>query len=96
MAARPSYAIVDKGVSGNDQSCILVLNGKLYGMGYLPSDVQVTDIEMLKSHLQPYKENSFIRNLIEGYTARYPSKIKTLKNSIVNQATESFHQQAFD
>ena len=96
LTTRPSYAIVDKGINGNDQSCILVLDGKLYGMGYIPDDVQITQAETLKDYLQPYKENSFIRNLINGYVARYPSKIMKLENSFANQSTESFHQQAFD
>jgi DNA polymerase III subunit epsilon len=93
---QPSYAIADKGLNGNDQSCILVLNGKLYGMGYVPPDVQITDPALLKDYLQPYKENSFIRNLLNGYAARYPSKVIALNNSFTNQAIENFHRQAFD
>jgi DNA polymerase-3 subunit epsilon len=91
LGARPSFAIVDKGLNGNDQSCILVLNGKLYGMGYIPGDIQITEMEMLKEYLQPYKENSFIHNLVNGYAARYPSKLIML-----GSATENFHQSAFD
>jgi DNA polymerase-3 subunit epsilon len=70
----PSYAILDRGVNGNDKSCILVLNGKLYGMGYIPDDVQITNTEALKDYVQPYKENSFIRNLLNGFAARHPQK----------------------
>jgi DNA polymerase-3 subunit epsilon len=92
----PSYAIVGKGINGNDQSCILVLNGKLYGMGYVPHDVQITEVQILKDYVQPYKENSFIRNLINGYAARYPSKIRMLDNSFANQAIENLQQPAFD
>jgi DNA polymerase-3 subunit epsilon len=95
LSVRPSYAIVDKGIDRNDQSCILVLNGKLYGMGYIPEDAQITQAETLKDYLQPYKENSFIRNLIDGYAAKHPSKIMILNHSFT-QSTESFHQQAFD
>jgi DNA polymerase-3 subunit epsilon len=94
LANQPSYAIVDKGLNGNDQSCILVVNGKLYGMGYIPDDIQFTEAEDLKDYLQPYKENSFIHNLLNGYSARYPSKIVRLDHS--NQSIENFHQQAFD
>jgi len=72
---KPSFAIVDKGLNADDRSCILVENGKLYGMGYLPPDGQVSDLESLKDHLQLYKENSFIRNLIDGYAARYAYKV---------------------
>lgn len=93
---QPSYAIVDRGVNGDDQSCILVLKGKLYGMGYIPADAQLTNAESVKDYLQPYKENSFIRNLLNGYSAKHSSKIIRLDDSFSNQATESFHQQAFD
>ena len=96
LSTQPSYAIMDKGVNGNDHSCILVVNGKLYGMGYIPENVQISQLEALKDYLQPYKENSFIRNLLNGYVARYPSKIKWLQNAFVTQATENFHQPAFD
>jgi len=96
LSSRPSYAIVDKGLNGNDQSCILVLNGKLYGMGYIPEDAKILETETLKDYLQPYKENSFIHNLINSYAARYPSKIIMLNNSFFNQAIESFHREAFD
>ena len=30
---------------------------------------------MLKDFLTPYKENIFIRNLINGYAARFPEKL---------------------
>jgi DNA polymerase-3 subunit epsilon len=92
LGSQPSFAIVDKGINGDDRSCILVLNGKLFGMGYLPDDVQITTTEDLKDHLQPYKENSFIRNILNGYAARYPAKLVML----TNQPIESFHQEAFD
>lgn len=96
LNSHPSFAIVDKGVNGNDQSCILVLHGKLYGMGYIPDDVPISETETLKEYLQPYKENSFIRNLVNGYAARYPSKLIVLNNSVTDRAIENFHQQAFD
>src|SRR5204863_3491287 len=96
LQKEPSYAIVDRGVNGNDKSCILVLNGKLYGMGYLPDDVQITNTEVLKDYVQPYKENSFIRNLLNGFAARHPQKIVRLNDVIPSPSIESFHQQAFD
>ena len=92
LSLQPSFAIIDNGINGNDQSCILIENGKLYGMGYIPDDVQITGTEELKEYLQPYKENSFIRNMVNGYAARYPSKLIML----TNQAIENFQQQAFD
>jgi DNA polymerase-3 subunit epsilon len=75
LRSQPSFAIIDKGLGSDDRSCILVMDGEFYGMGYLPADVQVTDPGTLKDHLTVYKENSVIRNLILGYAARFPSKV---------------------
>lgn len=78
LRAQPSFAIVDRGVNGTDQSCILILEGKFYGMGYIPVDVQITTVDALKDQLTSYKENSFIRNLVIGFAARFPSKVVML------------------
>lgn len=76
LRSQPSFAIMEKGLNGDDQSCILVWEGKFYGMGYLPGDIQITGPTQLKDILTPYKENSFIRNLVNGYAARFPGKVK--------------------
>jgi len=75
LQAQPSFAIIEKGLNGDEKSCILVWKGKFLGMGYIPADIQVTDPEALKDLVTPYKENIFIRNLINGYAARFPSKV---------------------
>ncbi|HET9430910.1 MAG TPA: exonuclease domain-containing protein [Chitinophagaceae bacterium] len=74
----PSFAIVDKGLNGSDLSCVLVCEGKFYGMGYIPADLGITNIEQVKDLVTPYKENSFIRNLVNGYAARFPGKVVKL------------------
>lgn len=78
LRSQPSFAIVDKGINADDRSCVLILDGKLYGMGYIPADAQLTDIETLKDYLTIYKENSYIRNLVNGYAARFPAKVVRL------------------
>ncbi len=75
---KPSYAIVERGLGAADQSCILVWKGKFYGMGYLPDDVNIHEPESLKDYVTPYKENLFIRNLVNGYAAKYPDKVRWL------------------
>lgn len=75
LQAQPSFAIVDKGLNGDDQSCILVKEGKFYGMGYLPAGITISQLEELKEYITLYKENSHIRNLVNGYAARFPSKV---------------------
>jgi DNA polymerase-3 subunit epsilon len=73
-----SYMIIDQGLGPAEKSCVLIWDGKFYGMGYLPTDVAVTDAERLKDFVVPYKENLFIRNLVASYAERYPDKVKYL------------------
>ena len=75
MSKRSSFAVVDKGLQEEEQSCILVLDGKFYGMGYLPSDIQLTNSETVKDFLTPYKENYCIHNLLMSYKSTNPAKI---------------------
>ncbi|MGB3008128.1 MAG: exonuclease domain-containing protein [Chitinophagaceae bacterium] len=78
LRLKPSFAIVDCGLNGDDQSCILVCEGNFYGMGYLPAGTEIQDAEILKNQLTIYKENSFIRNLVISYATRFPEKVVTL------------------
>ena len=71
-----SYMIVDQGLGSSDKSCILVWDGKFYGMGYLPTDITVTNAESLRDLITPYKENLFIRNLVAAYAEKHPDKVK--------------------
>ena len=75
LQVQPSFAIMEKGLNGDDRSCVLIWEGKFYGMGYIPADMQISRPEELKDLVTPYKENSFIRNLVNGYAARFPGKI---------------------
>jgi DNA polymerase-3 subunit epsilon len=47
-------------------------------MGYIPADAQLTTLDALKDQLTSYKENSFIRNLVIGFAARFPGKVVML------------------
>jgi DNA polymerase-3 subunit epsilon len=82
LRSQPTFAIIDKGINGDNQSCILVLEGTFYGMGYIPADAQITNPDMLKDYLTAYKENSYIRNLVNGYAARFPGKVIMFEPSI--------------
>ena len=83
LRSQPSFAIIDKGITNEDQSCILVLEGTFYGMGYVPIDLPITNPGMLKDLVTAYKENSYIRNLVNGYAARFPSRVILFENEIV-------------
>ena len=82
LRSKASFAIIDKGINGDDQSCILMCEGAFYGMGYIPAGVQITNPDLLKDYLTIYKENSFIRNLVNGYAARFPDKVVVFENSM--------------
>jgi len=75
LKAQPSFAILEKGIRPGERSCILVLEGAFYGMGYIHDEHQPEDPETLKDQLTQYRENSFIRNLVLGYAARFPDKV---------------------
>jgi DNA polymerase-3 subunit epsilon len=76
LHAQPSFAIIEDGLKSDEQSCILVLNGKFYGMGYIPADVQIMEPETLLNFMTPYRENNYINNLINNYAARYRGKVR--------------------
>lgn len=70
----PTFAVRDKGRNYDEQSCLLIENGRFYGMGYIPNDFEVTNFDSLKSHLSPHPDNGYIRNLVLGYGDKYPAK----------------------
>jgi DNA polymerase III subunit epsilon len=65
---KETFAIKEK------ESCILVQDGKFYGMGVL-KDEQISDLEILREKLTPYPENEVIKSMIRQYVDRYPSKV---------------------
>ena len=37
LTTHPSFAIIENGLNADEQSCVLIWEGKFYGMGYIPS-----------------------------------------------------------
>jgi DNA polymerase-3 subunit epsilon len=70
----PTFALRDKGRNYDEQSCILIENGRFYGMGYIPNDFEADSFEALKTHLSPYPDNGYIRNMVLSHAERYPIK----------------------
>ncbi|AOM78951.1 exonuclease domain-containing protein [Pedobacter steynii] len=70
----PSFAIIDAGRTEDEQSCILVEQGKLYGMGYISQYSDVQEPELLKSALKAYPSNDYIMHLILTHTEQHPHK----------------------
>jgi DNA polymerase III subunit epsilon len=76
----PSFTLVDNGRHNDEQSCILIEEGKFYGMGYLPADTAIMQSSELKNYITPYPENDYMRGLIYQHAARWPSKKITLQS----------------
>ncbi|PWU04536.1 MAG: DNA polymerase III subunit epsilon [Bacteroidetes bacterium] len=68
----PSFAIMDQGRDEGERSCLLIEKGKFFGMGYIPTDIQIMDLDTLKEFLTPYSDNDYIRGLIYRHAENYP------------------------
>lgn len=72
---RPTFAIIDKGRSKEERSCIWIENGRFYGMGYIPSDISIHDPVEIKNYITTYKSNQYIEQLIFAFAEKYPGKV---------------------
>src|SRR5258708_7157624 len=70
----PSFTVLDDGRHPEERSCILVEQGRFYGMGYVPTDSSIPDTSALKEYLTRYPENDYIRGLVYQHVERWPSK----------------------
>jgi DNA polymerase-3 subunit epsilon len=75
----PTFAVVDDRYDADGRSCILIEKGQFYGMGYMPSDAAVYSAEELKTYVQRYPENDYIRGLVYQYVQRRPDKKVTFE-----------------
>ena len=75
LTSRPSFAIVDKGRSVEERSCVWVENGHFYGMGYVASDVGFSEPSAVKDYVTPYRSNQYIMQLIYTYAEKHPGKV---------------------
>ena len=76
----PTFALVDDGLSEEEQSCILMEKGRFYGMGYLPLHVSISGVDDLKNYITPYSENDYIRGLVYQHAVKFPHKKIALVN----------------
>ncbi len=73
-SALPSFALIDSGRNEEEQSCLLVEQGKFSGMGYISFHTDLTDMETLRSCIVPYPSNDYILNMVLGYAETHPEK----------------------
>ena len=74
----PSFAIMDQGRYEGERSCVLIEKGKFYGMGYIPTEASIVNMDILKEYLTPYSDNDYIRGLIYRHAENYPQFRVTL------------------
>jgi len=78
LTRRPSYVVLDKGLSEGELSCIMVVRGAFFGMGYLPKDCTDVSYAALQEYIKPYKENSYIRTLLYAHISKFPDQVRPL------------------
>ncbi|MBD0297625.1 MAG: GIY-YIG nuclease family protein [Flavisolibacter sp.] len=79
LTRRPSYLVLDKGLSEEEISCIMVVQGSFFGMGYLPKNMEQITEATIAEYIKPYKENSYIRTLLLTHLNKFPEQIRLLK-----------------
>jgi DNA polymerase-3 subunit epsilon len=75
----PSFIIRDRGRHSSEESCVLIENGRFYGMGYLDKELQIQNLESLKECLTVYPENDYMRGLVYMYAEKWPEKKVTVE-----------------
>jgi DNA polymerase III subunit epsilon len=86
--SRPTFAIMDKGRTVGERSCIWVEQGHFYGMGYIASDVSFTEVAEIKGYVTQYRSNQYIMHLIYSYAEKYPGKVIHRKTEDVHLETD--------
>jgi len=81
-----TYAIIDKGRTKDEQSCIWIEKGHFYGMGYIGSDIPMATLNEIKEYLTPYKSNYYIMQLINSYLKKHPGK--KIQYNVIEEESE--------
>lgn len=79
LTRRPSYVVLDKGLTEDEISCIMVVQGSFFGMGYLPKNFETINQKAVEEYITPYKDNSTIRMLLSSFANTNPAQIKMLE-----------------
>lgn len=70
-----TFAIFEEPDFGSKFSCVLVEQGRFYGMGQVPENVNFLQVDKLKKHLTQYPGNDAIASMIRSYVQRYPTRV---------------------
>jgi len=78
LTKRPSYVVLDKGLTEDEISCIMVVQGSFFGMGYLPKNFETINEKAIEEYITPFKDNSTIRVLLNSYANANPERLRIL------------------
>ena len=70
--------VLDKGLTKDEISCIMVVQGSFFGMGYLPKNFEAINEKVIAEYITPYKDNSTIKVLLSSYVNTNPERITIL------------------
>jgi DNA polymerase-3 subunit epsilon len=71
----PSFAIRERSYFNGKDSCILMEDGRFYGMGYVEESFELKERDDLRKQLLEYPEYDFVRNIIKRYALEQPDKV---------------------
>jgi len=59
--------IIDQGRTWNEKSVVVIENGVYKGFGYYDGSVEINDAEQAKNYIEPYKHNSDVQRILNGF-----------------------------
>ncbi|MDF2478025.1 MAG: polymerase subunit epsilon [Sphingobacterium sp.] len=72
---RSSYVFIDKGRSVEEKSCIVIENGRFYGMGYIDQYSQYTSFGDIRTQVKAYPSNYYMLELVRQMAEKHPNKV---------------------
>lgn len=73
----PTFALLDESKVNDKQVCLLMEEGRFYGMGYLPASYKIKTLDELKEKLEIQTDVAYIRTLILNHAQQFPQKLFT-------------------
>ena len=74
-ADQPTFAILDKGRTADEKSCIWIERGQFHAMGYIAADTDLRTPGDIRDSLPRYQGNHYMMQLIRACAEQYPHKV---------------------
>ncbi|MDX2046433.1 MAG: exonuclease domain-containing protein [Chitinophagaceae bacterium] len=71
---QPSFILLDNGRNENEKSCVVMKDGRFFGMGYVPGDFSFSHFDQLNGYITAYPENAYLHSMILQYATLHPHK----------------------